>query len=218
MTLNEEDVTPDDALQEYQEVRALNGRSVFSIEVSCRSSKRCFISVKNTSSRRGLRPIRRGIHFNEYAKAISRRKVILPKATSSLADTVNADANLGVGTSEHQISNAPEESGQMSNTLGCPWVDTDKTTKQICGNPVPAEIRAILDHLSSEHDVRGEEKKVIVCGWATDSGVCGRSFQRRHAKRHMESHLHLRYPCDYCSKDFSRADLLTEHVRDKHQV
>ena len=133
-------------------------------------------------------------------------------------DPVNADANLGVGTSEHQISNAPEESGQMSNMLRCPWLVKDETTKKICGNIVPAEIRAILDHLSSEHDVRGGEKRLIVCGWATDSGVCGRSFQRRHAKRHVESHLGLRYLCQHCSKKFARADLLRDHVRNEHQV
>jgi len=133
------------------------------------------------------------------------------------ADPINADAGLGTGTFEHEVSNAPEESGQMFNTQRCLWVD--KLSNKICGDPVPAGLKAILDHLNRKHGVRGGEKEEVVCRWASDSGgVCGEQFQRRNVPRHMGAHLCLRYPCQHCSKDFARSDLLRDHVREKHPV
>jgi len=155
--------------------------------------------------------------FQRVRESYQPSKSILAQGYTSNADTVNDDAGLGTGTFEHEMSNAPEESGQTSNTQRCLWVD--KLSNKICGDPVPAGSRAILDHLNRKHGVRGGEKKEVVCRWASDSGgVCGEQFQRRNVPRHTRAHLHLQYNCDNCPKVYARADLLSKHVREKHPV
>lgn len=112
------------------------------------------------------------------------------------------------------------ENGVPDDMQQCGWID--EITNQRCPQPVLADLKAMLSHLNTEHDVRGSEKDLKECRWAVlRSGcesACGTISQRRNMPRHITMHLGLRFICNLCGKSFARPDLLKSHGRKDHQV
>ncbi|KAJ8596352.1 hypothetical protein M405DRAFT_175480 [Rhizopogon salebrosus TDB-379] len=123
----------------------------------------------------------------------------LPLSFRAMVSQLSMD-QLPVVTPPHASSQSPGVYVSV-----CDWIENDIP----CGQTISGDI--LGTHLRNAHNVRGNEKRMLVCHWRN----CDQELQRNGMRRHVATrHLNLKSHCYYCFKPYSRRDAMTKHARE----
>lgn len=87
----------------------------------------------------------------------------------------------------------------------CRWLSGPQ-----CDGRAPGKNREMGEHLRVFHHFVGHERDPVRCEWEN----CGQTMQRMNIPRHIVSrHLLAAASCRFCSKRFSRPDVVSRHER-----
>jgi len=87
----------------------------------------------------------------------------------------------------------------------CRWLSGPQ-----CDGRAPGKNREMGEHLRVFHHFVGHERDPVRCEWEN----CGQTMQRMNVPRHIVSrHLLAAARCRFCSKRFSRPDVVSRHER-----
>lgn len=99
-----------------------------------------------------------------------------------------------------------EDDEEETSTFLCEWMDEHG----LCNMQVSGDRVSMSQHLSRSHDVVGDEKSQRTCLWRG----CTETMNKGSLARHVVSrHLRAGASCGFCSKVYSRLDVVRRHIR-----
>lgn len=146
--------------------------------------------------------------------------------------TNNNQTNATVGFSAPGPSPSPQLPSSEAPLAHSPMVPTIRPEHQsyACScrqhgsdaqcNHVAPNRSAFLRHLGEMHQVSGASGETIICQLLDPEtgSACKTLIKRGNFPRHVDTHYHIRYQCQYCpaGKSFSRQDSWKKHISTMH--